>query len=312
MRKGLLSVVALGAAVVSMSTCVMASKIDYSNTDTIKMVQEKLNAAGFDCGTPDGVAGSGTKAAIQSFREANGLEKSEDIDAELFNALTLSKEQNGFVKAVLEAADGNLGEGEKLKEVTLYDNDLCLSVDLGDTSNSDVPAEDIALVRVSSLTDAILELENFEHLWETITVDFGDLGEVVNGKDNIKDDGYGKYFDSAKFELKKDTETNSEGSEVSVAGDNSAATVSSDGVTPEVKEFLDSYEAVMNKYCDFMENYDPNDISAMTEYLTLLQEYSDFAAKADAMDESSMTDADYKYYIDVMARVEKRLIDVSS
>lgn len=311
MRKGLLSVVVLGAAVVSMSTCVMGSKIDFSNPDTIKIVQEKLNTAGFDCGTPDGVAGSGTKAAIQSFRETNGLENSEEIDAELFNALTLNKEQNGFVKAVCEEADRNLGEGEKLDDVTLYNNDLCLSVDLGDTSDSDVPAEDIALARVSSLTDAILELDNFEHLWETITVDFGDLGEVVNGKDNIKDDGNGKYFDSAKFELKKDVEANSEGSEAPTAGDDAAA-ASSDGVTPEVKEFLDSYESVMNKYCDFMENYDPNDITAMAEYLTLMQEYTDFAAKADAMDESSMTDADYKYYIDVMARVEKRLIDVSS
>lgn len=311
MRKGLLSALAFGAAIVLMSTSAMASKIDYSSTDTIKVVQEKLNAAGFDCGTPDGVAGSGTKAAIQSFREANGLEKSEDIDAELFNALTLNKEQNGFVKAVSEAADGNLEEDEKLEEVTLYENDLYLSVDLGDTSDSDASAEDIALYRVSSLTDAILELDNFEHLWETITVDFGDIGEVVNGKDNIKDDGYGKYFDSAKFELKKDTETNNEGAEAQTAGGDAAA-ASSDGVTPEVKEFLDSYESVMNKYCDFMANYDSNDVSAMAEYLTLLQEYTDFAAKAEAMDTSSMTDADYKYYIDVMARVEKRLIDVSS
>ena len=309
MRKESLSALAFGAAIVLMSTGAMASKIDYSSADTVKAVQEKLNAAGFDCGTPDGVAGSGTKAAIQSFREANGLEKSEDIDAELFNALTLNKEQNGFVKAVAEAADGNLEEDEKLEEVTLYENDLYLSVDLGDTSDSDASTEDIALYRVSSLTDAILELDNFEHLWETITVDFGEIGEVVNEKENIKDDGYGKYFDSAKFELKKDTETTSEGSEVQAAGDDAAA--SSDGVTPEVKEFLDSYESFMNKYCDFMENYDSNDISAIAEYLTLLQEYTDFAAKAEAMDTSSMTDTDYKYYIDVMARVEKRLIDVS-
>ncbi len=36
-------------------------------------LQERLNAAGFDAGTPDGVIGSGTEAAIEAFEAANGL-----------------------------------------------------------------------------------------------------------------------------------------------------------------------------------------------------------------------------------------------
>ena len=87
---------------------------------------------------------------------------------------------------------------------------------------------------------------------------------------------------------------------------------SGDGVTPEVKEYLDAYEAFMNKYCDFLQNYDASDLSALTEYMSMLQEYATFAEKVDAMDETTMTDADYKYYIDVLARVDKRLIDVGA
>ena len=304
-----------GTAIILMSTCALASRLDFSSIDMIKIVQEKLNAAGFDCGTPDGIAGTGTKAAIQKFREEKGLAQGEEIDADLFNALTLSKEQNGFVNAVEDASEGSLGTGEKLESITLYNNDLCLAVDLGDISTSALPAEELAYSRVSSLTDAILELEKYEHLWNTISVDFGNLGEVVNGKDNIQDDGYGKYFDSAKFQLTKDgsavtpsgaTET----TEQSEASEESSVTASSDEVTPEVKEYLDAYEAFMNKYCDFMQNYDTSDFSALTEYLSMMQEYADFAQKVDAMDSSQMTDADYKYYIDVLARVEKRLIDV--
>ena len=314
-RKVIWSALFTGVAVFLMNTGVIASRIDYSSVDTIKVIQEKLNAAGSDCGTPDGSAGSGTHAAIQKYREEKGLAQGEQIDAELFNSLTLSKEQNGFVKAVEDASDGNLGEGETLQEITLYNSDLCLSVDLGDTSNLSIPVEELAYSRVSSLTDAILELDNFEHLWNTITVDFGETGEVVNGKDNIKDDGYGKYFDSAKFQLTQNGSplTGNISSDTSdEEPEESTADSSGDGVTPEVKEYLDAYEAFMNKYCDFLQNYDASDLSALTEYMSMMQEYATFAEKVDAMDETTMTDADYKYYIDVLARVDKRLIDVSA
>ena len=45
--------------------------VDYSNTEVIKAVQEALNEEGFDCGTPDGIAGNGTKSAISDFRAKN-------------------------------------------------------------------------------------------------------------------------------------------------------------------------------------------------------------------------------------------------
>ena len=36
-------------------------------------LQEKLNAAGYNCGTPDGAAGKKTKAAITSYQTDKGL-----------------------------------------------------------------------------------------------------------------------------------------------------------------------------------------------------------------------------------------------
>ena len=60
-----------------------------------------------------------------------------------------------------------------------------------------------------------------------------------------------------------------------------------------------------------MENYDSSDSSALTEYFHMLQKLADFSEKADEMDDAEMTDEDYKYYTDVMARIEKKLIDVS-
>ena len=298
---------AAGIMALALPVNIYASRVNYTDIAIIKLVQEKLNAVGFDCGTPDGIAGSGTRQAIQNYRSSKGLSQSEEIDAELFNSLVLNKEQAGFVNAVRDATDGCVGEGEEIKEITLYENDLCVSVDLENTTSDQISAEDLANLRVSSVTDAILELDEYDHLWNTITVDFGSIGEVVNGKDNITDNGYGRYFDSAKFQLTSSGQTTGTGDAASDTGDSAGA-----GVTPEVKDFLDSYEAFMNEYCDFLESYDASDLSAMTEYLSMMQKYADFAEKADAMDESSMTAEDYKYYIDVTARIEKRLIDVSA
>ena len=44
----------------------------------------------------------------------------------------------------------------------------------------------------------------------------------------------------------------------------------------------------------------------------MMQKYADFAGKEEAYDEISMTDADYKYYFDVIVCIEKRLIDVNA
>lgn len=45
--------------------------------DLIKIVQDVLNQKGYDCGTPDGVAGSKTQAALQKFISEN---TSDDTD----------------------------------------------------------------------------------------------------------------------------------------------------------------------------------------------------------------------------------------
>lgn len=87
----------------------------------------------------------------------------------------------------------------------------------------------------------------------------------------------------------------------------------SGGVTPAVKEAMDSYESFMNKYCDFMEKYtaDGAPTSMLTDYLKMMSEYSETTKKLDDMDQSTWTDADMQYYLEVMNRVNQRLASVS-
>ncbi|MDO4475486.1 MAG: peptidoglycan-binding domain-containing protein [Lachnospiraceae bacterium] len=59
----------------------------YEDAATIQKVQEALNSAGFDCGTPDGVAGNGTYAALNAYQEANGLTVENVITGKLLKAM---------------------------------------------------------------------------------------------------------------------------------------------------------------------------------------------------------------------------------
>lgn len=61
--------------------------ITFSDKDTVQKVQQALNDAGYNCGTPDGVAGKKTAAAIEQYQESKGLQKTGTITVELLVAM---------------------------------------------------------------------------------------------------------------------------------------------------------------------------------------------------------------------------------
>ena len=87
------------------------------------------------------------------------------------------------------------------------------------------------------------------------------------------------------------------------------------GIRPEVKEFLDAYEACMDEYVDFMQKYlnaDPTSmVSMMGDYYSILARYTEFAEKIDAFDESELTNAELAYYLEVTNRVSQKLLSVA-
>lgn len=70
----------------------------YTDVPTTKVVQEALNAAGYNCGTPDGVAGSKTAEAIRAFEKEKGINVNGVITDELLEALEVAED----VKAAAE------------------------------------------------------------------------------------------------------------------------------------------------------------------------------------------------------------------
>lgn len=80
----------------------------------------------------------------------------------------------------------------------------------------------------------------------------------------------------------------------------------------DFKEFMDSYEAFMDSYITFMKKYEnsPDASSMLNEYMDILDQYNDYVQKLDEIDENSLSKEDYDYYIEVITRVERKLLDV--
>lgn len=93
--------------------------------------------------------------------------------------------------------------------------------------------------------------------------------------------------------------------------DNSAE--SADGMRPEFKAAMDSYEAFMNEYCDFMAKYsesDGTDLGLLADYTDYMSKYANVVKDFEAWDNGEMNTVEMAYYLDVQTRIEKRLLEV--
>ena len=89
---------------------------------------------------------------------------------------------------------------------------------------------------------------------------------------------------------------------------------STGGVDPQLKAALDEYEAFVDEYVAFMKKYqaDPNNaIGMISDYSSMLTRLAEFSEKINGYDTSKMSKADYAYYLDVLNRVEKKMLDVA-
>lgn len=86
-----------------------------------------------------------------------------------------------------------------------------------------------------------------------------------------------------------------------------------DGMRPEFKAALDSYEAFFDEYCEFMKKYaaNPNDLELISEYSNYMSLYADTMSKMSALDDGNMNDAETRYYIEVTTRVSQKLLEAS-
>lgn len=114
-----------------------------------------------------------------------------------------------------------------------------------------------------------------------------------NIKDSIEEENSTSSFDEEK-NLQSDEE-------------------SPDGMRPEFKEAMDSYEAFYDEYCDFMKKYNknPSDVQLLTEYTSMLTRSIEMTQSFEKWEDSEINDTELKYYLDVHNRVMKKLLEVA-
>ena len=103
---------------VALSGLTFASGENYTDRETVVAVQEALNKAGYNCGTPDGIAGSRTAEAISSYQRAHNLAVTGTITDELLAEMGLAKE----AEAEEQEAAGESATLEKAAEELQEDN----------------------------------------------------------------------------------------------------------------------------------------------------------------------------------------------
>lgn len=129
-------------------------------------------------------------------------------------------------------------------------------------------------------------------------------------------DNRGASEESSTFEESSAPEESSSESLHEYSGtseESSSGGILGDIIRPEVKEAIDSYEAFIDEYCEFMKKYASSDnpLMLMSEYMDYLQELTEMGEKFDNMDESDWTAAETAYYTEVLLRCQKKLLDAA-
>lgn len=123
----------------------------------------------------------------------------------------------------------------------------------------------------------------------------------------------GKGEDIDEFATTEDVADSEEKTVEKVTEETSTEKAKADGIDPDFKAFLDSYEAFMDEYVDFMKKYqeDPgNSIKMLVEYTDVMKRYAEFAEAIDKYDTDEMTKEEAKYYLDVLNRCNQKMLDV--
>lgn len=114
---------------------------------------------------------------------------------------------------------------------------------------------------------------------------------------------------------KKEGEKEDKTDDAEKTDDSGETSSSAEGVDPELKEFLDGYEAFMNEYVEFMKKYqnaDSKDVGNMiSDYGKIMGEYGEYMEKIKQYNPDTMNAKDAGYYLEVTGRITQKLLELS-
>ena len=157
----------------------------------------------------------------------------------------------------------------------------------------------------------------YKKTWFIVLVVIGIIGALASGDDGKEEKTSGEkdvvIEQSAESQNETSVTDKKEESSNSNETTNDKQEELVDGMRPEFKAAMDSYEDFYDEYCDFMKKYqaNPTDMTLLTEYTTIMSKLTDMEEKFEAWDESEMNSAELNYYVEVSSRVAQKLLEVS-
>lgn len=90
-------------------------------------------------------------------------------------------------------------------------------------------------------------------------------------------------------------------------------TAAKSDLDPDFKAAMDSYEKFMDDYISFMKKYqaNPTSLSLIAQYATMMKDYSKMTSEFAKWEDEDLNDAEMDYYIEVMNRVNKKLLEIA-
>ena len=139
-------------------------------------------------------------------------------------------------------------------------------------------------------------------------------GETENIAEDTVEAGVTEADTDPETETEAEVSTESEASSEPVEETSTVpekGTDSQDGISPDLVEYLDSYEAFVDEYIEFMKTYDSSDAEMLVQYTEMLTKLAVFEYNIDKYDESEMSDADLAYYTETMLRISQKLNSIN-
>ena len=89
--------------------------------------------------------------------------------------------------------------------------------------------------------------------------------------------------------------------------------VDQNGIRPEFKKSMESYEAFFDEYIEFLNAFkqDSTSLSMITKYAEFMAKYEKAMSEMDKIDESELTDAEDKLFLETQLRINNKLAEAA-
>lgn len=192
-------------------------------------------------------------------------------------------------------------------------------------------AKRIGLFNIPGTNKVIEEdIDDFDDLYDDVYDDLDDdidddIKDVLSQNDTIDEKSYedenenSDTYAETPDNTSEDTDTEVDDETVNESSNDTESvteeTDDTETVDPELKAFLDSYEAFIDEYVSFMIKYQENPDNALemlSEYTAIMSKYSDFAEKVSQYDaqKDTLSHEDAKYYLEVINRCNEKMLDI--